>query len=71
MQKHINTVLEFAENLRRLGEIIKDDNLKEILLCSLRNCYSTFIRSIECKNETVLSLKYVQHKIITEFFTSV
>lgn len=67
MQEHINSVLELAEKLRSIGEIIQDDNLIAILLCSLPNSYSTFITAIESKNESELSLKYVQNKLIDEY----
>lgn len=71
MQEHINSVLELAEKLRSIGEVIQDDNLIAILLCSLPNSYSTLITAIESKNESELSLKYVQNKLIDEYLRRV
>lgn len=51
--------------------VIKDYNLIAILLCLFPNYFSTFITVIERKNDSYLSLKYIQNKLIDEYVRSV
>lgn len=49
MKKHVKSVLELAEKLIIMGEVIQNYNVIPILLCSLPNFYSTFITATKSK----------------------
>lgn len=45
MCNHVNAKLEIIEQLRAIGEDIKDDHIVSLLLCSLLETYTALINT--------------------------
>lgn len=67
MQEHINSMLELVEQLRGLGEKLRDNNVAALLLCSIPESYGSLITALEARPEAELTLEYVKGKLIDEY----
>ena len=66
MRSYINQMLEIVEQLRGLGEELKDDHVAALLLCGILESYGTLITAPEARSAEELTLELVKGKLIDE-----
>lgn len=67
MCDQVIAMLEITEQLRTIGEDIKDNRTVALLLCSLPETYTALIKALETRPEQELTLEYVKGKLIYEY----
>lgn len=67
MQAHINKLLELVDKLKAIGEIIKDNHISALLLCSVPSSYDVLITALEARPESELTPEFVKGKLIDEY----
>lgn len=66
MENHINTMLNLADQLAALGEVLKDKMVIALILCSLPESYNTLITALETRSEDELTIELVKGKLLDE-----
>lgn len=67
MEDHINGILCLVNELRALGEDIKDAMVVALMLGSLTEEYDSLISALEIKDEADLTVNYVKEKLIQAY----
>lgn len=59
--------MEITDELEATGEVIQDNHILALLLCSLPQIYDTLIAALESRNEQLSTPTYIKSKLIDEF----
>lgn len=65
--KNITKIMEIVDKLAAIGEVIRDNHISALLLCSLPISYDTLITAFEASKEVELSPSFIQSKLIDEY----
>lgn len=64
---HITKIMEIVDKLGAIGEVIRDNHISALLLCSLSQSYDTLITALESRQEDELTPSFIKSKLIDEY----
>ncbi|GBN77585.1 hypothetical protein AVEN_18547-1 [Araneus ventricosus] len=67
MNEHIAQMLELIDELKAVGEEIKDDHIAALLLVSAPKSYNTLITALEARPENELTPELIKNKLTDEY----